>query len=78
MCRACTSHINGQAAQICTVTISQVAGKNVVTIEGLAKTAGCTPYSWPGWTKTSRNARTTIVALNALRLDVRVSQGAGG
>jgi isoquinoline 1-oxidoreductase subunit alpha len=37
VCRACTSHINGQAAQICTVTISQVAGKNVVTIEGLAK-----------------------------------------
>ena len=37
VCRACTSHINGQPAQICTVTISQVAGKNVVTIEGLAK-----------------------------------------
>jgi len=37
VCRACTSHINGQAAQICTVTISQAAGKNVVTIEGLAK-----------------------------------------
>jgi len=37
VCRACTSHINGQAAQICTVTIADVAGKNVVTIEGLAK-----------------------------------------
>jgi len=37
VCRACTSHINGQAAQICSVTISQAAGKNVVTIEGLAK-----------------------------------------
>ena len=37
VCRACTSHINGQPAQICTVTISQAAGKNVVTIEGLAK-----------------------------------------
>jgi len=37
VCRACTSHINGQAAQICTVTISEAAGKNVVTIEGLAK-----------------------------------------
>ena len=36
VCRACTSHINGQAAQICTVNISDVAGKNVVTIEGLA------------------------------------------
>ena len=36
VCRACTSHINGQAAQICTVTIADVAGKNVVTIEGLA------------------------------------------
>ena len=28
---------NGQAAQICTVNVSDVAGKNVVTIEGLAK-----------------------------------------
>ena len=37
VCRACTSHINGQPAQICTVTISQAAGNNVVTIEGLAK-----------------------------------------
>jgi len=37
VCRACTSHINGQPAQICTVTISQAAGKNVGTIEGLAK-----------------------------------------
>ena len=37
VCRACTSHINGQAAQICTVNVSDVAGKNVVTIEGLAK-----------------------------------------
>jgi len=37
VCRACTSHINGRPAQICTVTISQAAGKNVVTIEGLAK-----------------------------------------
>ena len=37
VCRACTSHINGQPAQICTVTISQAAGKNVVTIEGLAR-----------------------------------------
>jgi len=37
VCRACTSHINGQAAQICTVPVSTVAGKNVTTIEGLAK-----------------------------------------
>ena len=36
VCRACTRHINGQAAQICTVNISDGAGKNVVTIEGLA------------------------------------------
>jgi aerobic-type carbon monoxide dehydrogenase small subunit (CoxS/CutS family) len=43
VCRACTSHINGQATQICTVNVSDVAGKTVVTIEGLA-TARCTPY----------------------------------
>ena len=38
VCRACTSHLNGQAAHICTVhhVVGDVAGKNVVTIEGLA------------------------------------------
>jgi isoquinoline 1-oxidoreductase alpha subunit len=43
VCRACTSHINGQAAQICTVLVSEVAGKNVTTIEGLAKGATLHP-----------------------------------
>src|SRR5881628_1103553 len=36
VCRACTSHVNGQAVQICTVAVSAVAGKKVTTIEGLA------------------------------------------
>ena len=37
VCKACTSHINGQATQICTVTVPTCAGTNVTTIEGLAK-----------------------------------------
>jgi isoquinoline 1-oxidoreductase subunit alpha len=36
VCGACTVHLNGQAVRSCTTPISVVAGKKVVTIEGLA------------------------------------------
>ena len=36
ICGACTVHVNGKAARSCTTTISDVAGKSVVTIEGLS------------------------------------------
>lgn len=36
-CGACTVLINNSATRSCTTTIGEVAGKNVVTIEGLAK-----------------------------------------
>jgi isoquinoline 1-oxidoreductase alpha subunit len=36
VCGACTVHVNGQAVRACTTPISAVAGKKVVTIEGLA------------------------------------------
>ncbi len=35
-CGACTVHVNGQPTRSCITTVSQVAGKNVTTIEGLA------------------------------------------
>src|SRR5688572_12869786 len=34
-CGACTVHLNGEAVRSCGVIMSDVAGKNVVTIEGL-------------------------------------------
>jgi len=39
LCGACTVHINGQAVRSCVTPISAVAGKTVVTIEGLSANA---------------------------------------
>jgi isoquinoline 1-oxidoreductase alpha subunit len=36
-CGACTVHVNGEAARSCVTPVSSVAGKRVLTIEGLAK-----------------------------------------
>ena len=36
VCRACTSHLDGQAFTPCTTAVSAVAGRQVTTIEGLA------------------------------------------
>lgn len=35
-CGACTVHVNGQAARSCVTPVSSVAGKEIVTIEGLS------------------------------------------
>lgn len=37
-CGACTVHIDGQPVRACVMPISAVAGKQVVTIEGISKT----------------------------------------
>ena len=36
LCGACTVHLNGEAVRACGVQMSDVGGKNVVTIEGLS------------------------------------------
>jgi len=36
MCGACTVHVNGEATRSCVTAISEVAGKQVTTIEGLS------------------------------------------
>jgi isoquinoline 1-oxidoreductase subunit alpha len=36
LCGACTVHIDGKAERSCSVSVSAVAGKKVVTIEGLS------------------------------------------
>jgi aerobic-type carbon monoxide dehydrogenase small subunit (CoxS/CutS family) len=38
MCGACTVHINGQAVRSCITSVSSVAGKKIVTIEGIGTT----------------------------------------
>jgi isoquinoline 1-oxidoreductase alpha subunit len=36
VCRACTSHLDGEEIQPCVVPVAECAGKRVTTIEGLA------------------------------------------
>ena len=37
LCGACTVHVDGEATRSCTLPVSGVVGKKVVTIEGLSK-----------------------------------------
>ena len=39
LCGACTVHVNGAAVRSCVTKLSSVAGKRVVTIEGLSATS---------------------------------------
>jgi isoquinoline 1-oxidoreductase subunit alpha len=36
LCGACTVHVEGNATRSCSTPVSQVAGKNITTIEGLS------------------------------------------
>ena len=36
-CGSCTVHVNGNAFRTCGETLEEVAGKNIITIEGLSK-----------------------------------------
>ncbi len=36
MCGACTVHVDGKAARACVVTVGEMSGKKVTTIEGLS------------------------------------------
>jgi isoquinoline 1-oxidoreductase subunit alpha len=40
VCGTCTVHVNGKATRSCTIPMKQMAGKEVVTIEGLSANGG--------------------------------------
>lgn len=37
MCGACTLHIDGEAIRSCSVLVETIAGKNIITLEGLSE-----------------------------------------
>lgn len=50
-CGACTMHIDGAAVRTCALPISQVAGKNIATIESLADPDGTLSPLQDAWVR---------------------------
>jgi isoquinoline 1-oxidoreductase subunit alpha len=42
-CGACTVHVDGEAVRSCSITVGDVAGKQITTIEGLAPNGSLHP-----------------------------------
>jgi isoquinoline 1-oxidoreductase alpha subunit len=43
-CMACTVHVDGLSKRACRLPLSELAGKHIVTIEGLAASEGLPPH----------------------------------
>jgi len=56
VCKACTCLVNNKAVQTCVTPVSSVAGKRVVTIEGLPTATRCTRSSRRGSISMCHNA----------------------
>ncbi len=56
ICGACTVLINNRAARSCQVSVKEINGKEIVTIEGLAMNGRFTLCKKPSWTMMPSNA----------------------
>jgi aerobic-type carbon monoxide dehydrogenase small subunit (CoxS/CutS family) len=55
LCGACTVHVNGQAKRSCVTAMSNIAGKEVTTVEG-SRGMDCIQFRRPGCKSTCRSA----------------------
>jgi len=55
-CGACSVIVNGELVNSCLVPVLQVAGCEIVTVEGLAEMESCTPCSRRSRKRAARNA----------------------
>jgi aerobic-type carbon monoxide dehydrogenase small subunit (CoxS/CutS family) len=88
MCGACTVHVDGKAVRSCTLPIASAVGKNITTIEGLAKDAGLNPVqqAWLeydvaqcGYCQSGQiMAATALLAENAKPNDTEIDNAMGG
>ena len=61
-CGACSLHVNGEAVKSCTMLAVQADGTDILTIEGLARTARCTRCRRRSWRTTACSAATALLA----------------